>query len=144
MSQSKEGEVVYRKVSVKDRLPKVGSNVAISYDDGQTFSETADYLDRRTCMLAGVGGGNGYFGRGFASDGSTGCDRGLILDEPTHWLEEIPASKLIEDSMPSEEEINKIFPITGSEDDLGSSEYIENELMRDGIKWLKTKLTNKK
>ncbi len=65
-------------------LPPIGSNVEIS-DDGITVRETADYIESRTCMLAGAGGGNGYFGRGFATDGSTGCDKGLILDTPAYW-----------------------------------------------------------
>ncbi len=64
--------------------PSLYSNVEIS-DDGINVTETADYTDERHCMLAGVGGGNGYFGYdGFASDGSQ-CDRGLILDDPKYW-----------------------------------------------------------
>ena len=68
----------------REELPAIGSNVEIS-DDGITVRETADYIESRTCMLAGVGGGNGYFGLGFATDGSTGCDKGLILDTPAYW-----------------------------------------------------------
>jgi len=71
------------KLSDKEK-PCVGSNVETS-EDGITTGETMDYLSSRECMLAGVGGGNGYFGEGFATDGSTGCERGLILDEPTYW-----------------------------------------------------------
>lgn len=67
-----------------EEKPSVGSNVETS-EDGITIGETMDYLDSRTCMLAGIGGGNGYFGEGFATDGSTGCERGLILDEPKYW-----------------------------------------------------------
>lgn len=58
--------------------PIIGSNVETS-EDGINVDETMDY------MLAGVGGGNGYFGEGFATDGSTGCERGLIMDEPKYW-----------------------------------------------------------
>lgn len=64
--------------------PSLGSNVETS-EDGITIGETMDYLAIRTCMLAGACGGNGYFGEGFATDGSTGCERGLILDEPKCW-----------------------------------------------------------
>lgn len=67
----------------KDEKPSVGSNVETTDDMVQI--ETMDYRSDRTCMLAGVGGGNGYFGLGFATDGSTGCERGLICDEPKYW-----------------------------------------------------------
>lgn len=70
-------------VLTENKIPRVGSNVETT-DDFVTF-ETMDYSESRKCMLAGVGGGNGYFGEGFCSDGSTGCDRGLILDKPTYW-----------------------------------------------------------
>lgn len=72
-------------ITTAEKRPEAGDNVEMSDDGGQTIDGTADYLERRQCMLAGVGGGNGYFGEGFATDGSTGCDRGLILDDPTHW-----------------------------------------------------------
>lgn len=68
----------------KDALPELYEDVEISYD-GKTVTEEALYIEKRTCMLAGSSGGNGYFGAGFATNGSTGCERGLILDEPTHW-----------------------------------------------------------
>ena len=42
--------------------PIVGSNIEYS-EDGVTVEGTMDYLSARTCMLAGVGGGNGYYGR---------------------------------------------------------------------------------
>ena len=71
-------------IKSSEQLPSLGSHVEIS-DDGITVSETALYTDRRHCMLAGVGGGNGYFNYpGFASDGSQ-CDKGLILDTPKYW-----------------------------------------------------------
>jgi uncharacterized protein (DUF488 family) len=65
-------------------LPKIDSNIETS-EDGITVGETMDYLSHRQCILAGIGGGNGYFGEGFATDGSTGCDSGLILDPPKYW-----------------------------------------------------------
>lgn len=64
---------------------KIFDYLGISKDDiiGQ---ETADYKRNRECMLAGVGGGNGYFGSlGFSTDGSTGCEKNLILDIPKYW-----------------------------------------------------------
>ncbi len=54
-------------------------------EDGLTVGETMDYVSERTCMLAGSAGGHGYFGEGFATDGSTGCETGLILDAPKFW-----------------------------------------------------------
>jgi len=71
-------------ILTSERRPTIGINVETS-EDGKTVGETMDYSESRTCMLAGIGGGNGYFSEGFCSDGSTGCDRGLILDEPKYW-----------------------------------------------------------
>lgn len=71
-------------ILTSDRRPSVGSNVEYS-EDGKSIDGTMDYIKDRTCMLAGVGGGNGYFGKGFATDGSTGCERGLICDDPKYW-----------------------------------------------------------
>ncbi len=73
-------------ILTSENKPPIGSNVRTS-EDGATDGETMDYLESRKCMLAGVAGGNGYFGEGFATDGSTGCDYGLILDEPKYWKE---------------------------------------------------------
>ncbi len=64
--------------------PKIGDNVEYS-EDGTTSLGTMDYLRNRTCILAGTAGGFGYFGEGFATDGSTGIERGLICDEPKFW-----------------------------------------------------------
>lgn len=72
-------------IATKDQKPPFGVDILISNDGGQTVEEECVYLEKRTCMLAGVGGGNGYFGEGFATNGSTGCESGLILDTPTHW-----------------------------------------------------------
>jgi len=71
-------------IETAKQMPEIGDNVEIS-DDGIIVIETANYSSNRTCMLAGVGGGNGYFGKGFATDGSTGCESGLILDTPKYW-----------------------------------------------------------
>ena len=71
-------------INSDDELPRDGENVEIS-DDGIEVRETANYKTDRQCMLAGVGGGNGYFGSlGFATDGSI-CDNNLILDTPLFW-----------------------------------------------------------
>lgn len=72
-------------ISSEVELPYGGENVEIS-DDGITVRETADYKTDRRCMMAGIAGGNGYFGSlGFATDGSTGCETNLILDTPAFW-----------------------------------------------------------
>jgi len=71
-------------ILTKDKLPELETNVETS-EDGINSAETMDYTAYRRCMLAGVGGGNGYFGEGFATDGSTGCDTNLILDAPKYW-----------------------------------------------------------
>lgn len=80
-----EKQDVYVVVSVKDELPGYSDDILVSYDNGITFPESAAYREHRKCMLAGIGGGNGYFGEGFCSNGSTGCDDGLILSDITHW-----------------------------------------------------------
>lgn len=58
--------------------------IEISYD-GAHADNTVEWMDRRTCMLAGTSGGNGYFGAGWGTNGINGCDYGLICDDPTHW-----------------------------------------------------------
>ena len=40
------------------------------------------WAEQRQCMLAGVGGGNGYFGEGWED-----VENGLISDDPTMWKE---------------------------------------------------------
>lgn len=67
-----------------EQRPRVGTNVEYS-EDGETVEGTLDYTDTRTCMMAGIAGGYGYFGEGFATDGENGCDRGLICDDPKYW-----------------------------------------------------------
>lgn len=71
-------------ISIKEQIPAKNKDVEISYD-GITSEGEAVYLENRTCMLAGYAGGNGYFGEGFATNGSDNTDYGLIIDEPTHW-----------------------------------------------------------
>lgn len=67
-----------------EEKPAIGSNIEFS-DDRLVSEGTLDYTDRRTCMLAGIAGGYGYFGEGFATDGSQGEDKGLICDPPKYW-----------------------------------------------------------
>lgn len=83
----KQQEVKVMKVSwnlSSEKLPEIGSNVEHS-EDGENVDGTYDYTDKRTCMLAGYAGGYGYFGEGFATDGATGEDKGLICDTPKYW-----------------------------------------------------------
>lgn len=44
---------------------------------------TIRWADHRKCMLAGIGGGNGYFGGGWED-----VDLGLISDPPQYWKPE--------------------------------------------------------
>lgn len=67
------------------QTPDYGQEVECS-DSGKPETEyTAIYLEKRTCMLAGYAGGSGYFGEGFATDGSDNSDYGLIIDTPLYW-----------------------------------------------------------
>lgn len=97
-------QTVYIQIPVEQELPKTGWEGLISYDGGETYQEVAAYLERRTCMMAGSAGGNGYFGEGFATSGFNGCDRGLILDPPTHWLEKKSSCYVL-----TEEELREII-----------------------------------
>jgi len=63
--------------------PEIGEDVEVS-DDGITVDFACIYTDKRTCMMAGIAGGHGYFGEGFATNGED-CDYGLILDDPIFW-----------------------------------------------------------
>lgn len=71
-------------IETSKQLPPLDSNVEYS-DDGITVEGTLDYTDTRHCMMAGIAGGFGYFGEGFATDGANGCDVGLICDPPKYW-----------------------------------------------------------
>lgn len=63
--------------------PQIGDHVEFS-EDGINVEGTLIYTDERTCMLAGIAGGHGYFGEGFATDGID-TDYGLICDDPKYW-----------------------------------------------------------
>lgn len=67
-----------------EKRPSIGDNVEWS-DDAKKVEGTLDYTDERRCMMAGIAGGFGYFGEGFATDGENGCDKGLICDDPKYW-----------------------------------------------------------
>lgn len=59
--------------------PMDGS-VILGIYDGQPL-EIRWESEQRRCMLAGVGGGNGYFGAGWED-----IENRLIVDEPEGWL----------------------------------------------------------
>lgn len=63
-----------------DDAPKDGVVIEGLYDSGPILIRWAE---RRQCMLAGVGGGNGYFGPGWEDDFNH-----LIMDPPMAWREE--------------------------------------------------------
>ncbi|KKN74613.1 hypothetical protein LCGC14_0388150 [marine sediment metagenome] len=71
-------------ISVKERVPEFSEPLEITYDGGKTFEGDCAYLEKRHCMMAGIAGGNGYFGEGFGTQGAE-CEEGLILDTPSHW-----------------------------------------------------------
>lgn len=82
MSEQKTNQMEWKLSS--EELPEIGRNVEYS-EDGETAEGTMDYTDQRTCIMAGIAGGYGYFGDGFATDGANGCDKGLICDPPMYW-----------------------------------------------------------
>lgn len=63
-----------------DKAPRDGEVIEGLYDCGPVLIRWAE---ARTCMLAGVGGGNGYFGPGWEDDYNH-----LIVDAPMAWREE--------------------------------------------------------
>jgi hypothetical protein len=62
--------------------------IEISYD-GINVDTGTEWMDKRTCMMAGIAGGNGYFGPGWGTNGESGCNRGLICDAPSYWRYQI-------------------------------------------------------
>ncbi len=71
-------------IDVNNRLPEFGKDVEITYNSGKNVGN-GQYLEERKCMLAGIGGTNGYFGEGWATASCDDIDAGLIIDKPTHW-----------------------------------------------------------
>ena len=63
-----------------DDAPRNGTVIIGKYDEG---GMAIRWAETRRCMLAGVGGGNGYFGEGWEDEYN-----GLIVDDPTGWLPE--------------------------------------------------------
>ncbi len=61
-----------------DTAPKDGSEF-LAVVNGEAFAMR--HSEQRRCMLAGVGGGNGYFGAGFED-----VENGLISEIPEHWI----------------------------------------------------------
>lgn len=60
--------------------PKCGRIIVGIYDDGECLIQWAE---QRQCMLAGIVGGNGYFGPGWQD-----YYNHLIVDEPLGWKEQ--------------------------------------------------------
>ena len=67
------------KLLMKD-APRDGTPIIGIYPNGEKVE--IQWAERRVCMLAGVGGGNGYFGPGWQDTYNK-----LIVDEPLGWLE---------------------------------------------------------
>lgn len=62
-----------------ETAPRDGTPIIGLYDgDGDCMIRWAE---DRQCMLAGIAGGNGYFGPGWED-----CENHLIVDEPIAWL----------------------------------------------------------
>lgn len=57
--------------------PKDGTEFIGKYGKNESLVRWAE---KRTCMLSGIGGGNGYFGAGWEC-----CENKLIIDEPEAW-----------------------------------------------------------
>lgn len=72
-------------IKTTEKRPSIGMSIEYS-NDGVICEGTLIYTDKRTCMMAGIAGGYGYFGEGFATDGND-CDYGLICDDPEYWRE---------------------------------------------------------
>lgn len=60
--------------------PRDGTVIEGLYEDGPCLIRWAE---SRRCMLAGIGGGNGYFGEGWEDDYNH-----LIVDEPMAWRDQ--------------------------------------------------------
>lgn len=60
--------------------------VFVSYDGGKTFDDSVEWAESRICMMAGIAGGHGYFGEGWATSIHGNTDVGLICDPPDYWI----------------------------------------------------------
>lgn len=63
-----------------ETAPEDGTEI-LGLDEGGNEFEFR-YAETRQCMLAGIGGGNGYFGPGWED-----VYNGLIIDTPIKWKE---------------------------------------------------------
>lgn len=63
-----------------ETAPEDGTEILGWYGDDDECE--IRYAERRQCMLAGSGGGNGYFGPGWED-----VFNGLIVDTPIKWKE---------------------------------------------------------
>lgn len=82
-------------VSVKDKLPEYETEIDLKYqykNSIEVFEGGHAYFKGRTCIMAAIAGGYGYFGEGFGTFGPN-VDQGLIVDEPTHWRYTTPPKK---------------------------------------------------
>lgn len=113
----KQGEVVYLKVSVKEGLPK-----EIGFYSANPSDFTSGYFDEY------------YF------DGDK-----FFNEKITHWLKPIPLSTLIEEVMPTEEEVRTAVKALGKKStapDRDTPNWMERDI-ENGINWLKSRITNK-
>lgn len=60
-------------------------NVLVSYDGGKNWDNTVEWCENRTCMMAGIAGGCGYFDEGWGTSKNSQSDIGLICDAPDFW-----------------------------------------------------------
>lgn len=83
---SKQRETVKQWTSVKEKpIPlNMLDDIEVSYD-GINPDDTVSFMEERTCMMAGIAGGYGYFGEGWGTNGNSQCDYGMICDEPEFW-----------------------------------------------------------
>ena len=65
---------------------KPKGDVLVSYDNGLNFDDHTEWAEKRTCMMAGIAGGYGYFGEGWATSKNGNIDVGLICDSPDFWI----------------------------------------------------------
>ena len=63
-----------------DDAPRDGTVIVGKYGNDVDWIRWAE---TRRCMLAGIGGGNGYFGEGWEDDQNR-----LIVDDPEAWMSE--------------------------------------------------------
>lgn len=79
--QSRFDPIVQRSKKPITEAPKDGTEIIGIYEDGTEV--VINWADQRKCMLAGVGGGNGYFGPGWEDSNLR-----LIVDEPPYFYSE--------------------------------------------------------